>query len=302
MSRVLSFFASILLLSQPLSAEEWYSESYFPHWRQEMKMDRVLYREQTEEQDLVIFENKRLGRVLALDGIIQLTEADEHVYHEMIVHVPMLTHGHVEQVLIIGGGDGGALREVLRHKNVKKAVLVEIDPSVITLCTEMFPNVSRGAFKEKRAEIVIADGAEFVRTTHERFDLIICDSTDPVGPGKVLFTEEFYGNCKRILNDRGIFVNQNGVPFLQPEEIPLTFINRSPHFQDVGYFIAAVPTYFGGLMAFGWATDCPEHRFVPIEVLRGRLGEISGEMGYYTPEVHLASFALPAFLSRLIPK
>ncbi|MES2122887.1 MAG: polyamine aminopropyltransferase, partial [Chlamydiota bacterium] len=153
-----------------------------------MKMDPVLYREQTSEQDLVIFENPRLGRVLALDGIIQLTEADEHVYHEMIVHVPLLTHGQAEKVLIIGGGDGGALREVLRHGQVQKVVLVEIDPTVIAMCREMFPMVSRGSFDDPRAEIVIADGTEYVRTAEERFDVIICDSTDPVGPGKVLFT------------------------------------------------------------------------------------------------------------------
>lgn len=294
-------FSSLFCASALQAQEQWYNETLYPEWGQRIRMDEVIYEEKTELQDLVIFENARFGRVLALDGVIQLTEADEYVYHEMLAHVPLLAHGNARRVLIIGGGDGGMLREVLRHPTVETVVQVEIDPSVIELSKKWIPNVSRGSFDDPRLQLIIADGAKFVHETDQRFDVIICDSTDPIGPGEVLFTSEFYGNCKRVLNPKGIFVNQNGVPFLQGFEVTDTYNNRKDHFAVTTFYLAPVPTYAGGFMAFGWATDCEDYADVSQKVLQKRLSKIDGKMKYYTPKIHQASFALPPFIQEHIP-
>lgn len=294
-------FSSFLALSSVHaneSQELWYIETLYPEWRQAVRIDQIIEQEKTELQELTIFENDRFGRVLALDGVVQVTQADEFVYHEMMTHVPLLAHGSPEQILIIGGGDGGILREVVRHKNIKRIVLVEIDRTVVDLSKQYLPTLSNGAFEDPRFELVIADGAEYVKNTEDRFDIIICDSTDPIGPGEVLFTQEFYGNCKRILNEKGIFVNQNGVPFLQTSEVNDTFQRRKPFFKDTYFYVAPLPTYVGGFMAFGWATDETSYREISLEELGQRLQQIEGDLKYYNPEIHKAAFALPNFIKK----
>lgn len=288
-----------LLLAAPLIAGN-YSETLYPEWGQWLENSETIYEEKTEHQNLIVFENPRFGRVLALDGAIQTTTADEPIYHEMMVHVPLLHHANPTSILIIGGGDGGILRETLRHNTVKKAVLVEIDGSVIEKSKLYLPSLSNGAFSDPRAEVIVADGTEYVKSSKEKFDVIICDSTDPMGPGQVLFTSEFYGDCKKLLNKDGIFVNQNGVPFLQKEELTLTLKNRKDHFKQVSFYIAPVPTYVGGFMAFGWASD-KVYR-TGRKTLEERMKRIQGKMVYYTPAVHLAAFALPQFMLDVVDK
>ncbi len=279
-------------------ALKWYAETLFNDWQQTLKVGKVLKEERTQEQSLVVFENPFFGRVLALDGAIQLTEADEFVYHEMLAHVPLIAHGHAENVLIVGGGDGGIAREVLRHPSVKKVTLVEIDASVIEFTKEYLPSISKGAFNDPRFNLVISDGAEFVKKTADRFDVIIVDSTDPIGPGAALFTEEFFKNCKKALKTKGILVNQNGVPFVQNSELKDSYARRLPYFKDVGYYVAPVPTYIGGFMTLGWATDEESYRSVSSQEITKRLSEIKGEMQYYNPEIHKAAFALPNYIRK----
>jgi Spermidine synthase len=173
-----------------------YTETLYSHWGQWLENTQTILEEKTESQDLIIFENPQFGRVFALDGAIQLTTNDEPVYHEMMVHVPLFTHDNPTSVLIIGGGDGGILRETVRHEELKRIVLVEIDASVIELSKKNLPSVSKGAFNDPRVEIIIGDGAEYVKNGTEKFDVILCDSTDPEGPAEVLFTSDFYKNCK----------------------------------------------------------------------------------------------------------
>ena len=182
----------------PLFAEEWCAETLYDSYRQVFKVEKILYEEKSESHHLLVFQNELFGTVLVLDGAIQVTEKDEFVYHEMMTHVPLLSHGNCRTVLIIGGGDGGILREVLRHKTVEKVVLAEIDASVIALSKKYLPSLSKGAFDDPRLQVVIGDGAQFVKNSPERFDVIICDSTDPEGPGAVLFSEEFYGTAIRF--------------------------------------------------------------------------------------------------------
>lgn len=284
----------ILIAATHLHAE-WAEETLYPFWQQRLNIDTKIIEEKTDQQHLIIFENAFFGRVLALDGIIQTTEADEFVYHEMLAHVPLLAHENPKRVLIIGGGDGGMLREVLRHNTIEKVTLVEIDGSVIERSKKYLPSLSNGAFEDPRLELLIQDGVIYVGTTDEKYDVVICDSTDPIGPAAVLFTEEFYGLCKRVLNEKGIFVNQNGVPFLQKDEFVSTLKSRSKHFKDAGFYIAPVPTYVGGFMAFGWASD-QDYREISEEVLKRRLTRISGSMKYYNPGIHKAAFCLPQFM------
>lgn len=178
-----------------------YQETLYQGYGQRFSIDNMLHEVRTEHQHLVIFENARMGRVMALDGVIQTTEADEFIYHEMLTHVPILAHGAARRVLIIGGGDGGMLREVAKHKSVERITMVEIDGTVVDMCKAFLPNHSQGAFDDPRLNLVIDDGMRFVATTEERFDVIISDSTDPIGPGEVLFSENFYQACRRCLNE-----------------------------------------------------------------------------------------------------
>ena len=199
--------------------ERWVEETLHRGFRVRLKADNVLFDSETEHQRLIILENADFGRVMMLDGIVQVTTKDEFVYHEMMSHVPLFAHGKARRALIVGGGDGGVLREVLKHPEIEQATLCEIDQGVIDLCRQHFPEVSAGAYDDKRTRIVIADGTKFVAETPDRFDVIMIDSTDPVGPGAVLFTREFYAGCARCLKPGGLLVTQNGLPFLQASEL-----------------------------------------------------------------------------------
>lgn len=296
---------TVFTASLPLTgvmAESWFTETLFDNWRQTMKVDKVIYQKKTDYQDLMIFENELLGRVLSLDGAVQLTEADEYVYHEMLTHVPVLAHGNVKDVLIIGGGDGGMLREMVRHKDIQKITLVEIDRFVIDLAKEHLPSLSKGAFNDPRVEVVIKDGAEFVKTTDRKFDIVICDSTDPIGPGEALFSAEFFTNCKKVLKEKGIFVCQNGVPFMQNDELVGSYEKRIGLFKDASFYVAPVPTYVGGFMTFGWSTDELSYRQINVEELKVRFQKLGIETRYYTPDIHKASFALPRFIEKQLGK
>lgn len=280
----------------PLS---WFDETLIDGFHQRLEITRVLFQEKTGHQDLILFENPTLGRVLALDGIVQVTERDEFIYHEMLTHVPLLAYGSAKKVLIIGGGDGGSLREVLRH-NVDTVTLVELDRTVIDLCLEFMPGLSNGAFDDPRTRLVIDDGVAFVAGTDDKFDVIIVDSTDPVGPGEVLFTEQFYRDCKRCLSSGGVLATQNGVPFFQAEEVQTTWQRLGPIFDDVSFYTTPVPTYVGGLMTLGWATDDMGLRQIPVDVLAERVSALNLGLRHYTPEVHKSAFALPGYISDLM--
>lgn len=277
-----------------------YKETLYPHWGQFFTVDEVIYQKKTKHQDLIIFDNDDYGRVLALDGVIQTTERDEFVYHEMLAHVPIFAHGHARRILIVGGGDGAMLREVVRHRPVESITQVEIDAEVIETSKRYLPNHSRGAFDDSRVEVVIGDGVDFVRSCNERFDVIISDSTDPIGPGEALYSSEFYEGCHRCLRSGGVLVTQNGVAFKQLDEVRETAVRLALVFADVHFFSAAVPTYVGGSMVFAWASDNVLLRKTAVDELRRRFEESELETEYYTPEVHVGSFALPRFVIKAI--
>ncbi|MFO1352815.1 MAG: polyamine aminopropyltransferase [Gammaproteobacteria bacterium] len=279
-----------------------FTETLYDAYAQQFDIDEVYFESRTEHQHLLIFRNSRFGRVMALDGVVQTTERDEFIYHEMLTHVPLLAHGRAERVLIVGGGDGGILREVVRHPTVRSVIQVEIDGAVVDMSKQYLPGHSQGAFDDPRFRLVIADGMDYVRNAAERFDVIISDSTDPLGPGEVLFTTDFYGACKRCLNPGGVLVTQNGVAFMQTDEVKTTADRLKPLFQDWHFYGAAVPTYIGGVMAFAWATDDARLRQTSLATLRDRYLAAGLKTRYYNPAIHEAAFALPQYLLDVIGK
>ena len=211
----------------------------------------------------------------------------------------MLAHGSARQVLIIGGGDGGCLREAVKHPSVEQVTQVEIDAGVIEFCKKYLPTLSDGAFEHPKARVVIADGARFAAETQDRYDVIIADSTDPQGPGAVLFTGEFYRNCRRLLNEGGIMVTQCGNPAIHPDELEVTQARqRAAGFGDVTYYFAAVATYIGANMALGFASDDLTLKDIGAAEIARRT--VPPDLRYYTPEMHQAAFAHPAWMKRRI--
>jgi len=281
-----------------------FKETLYDAVCQEFRIDKLYFESKTEHQHLMIFHNAQLGRVMTLDGVVQTTEADEFIYHEMMAHVPMIAHGNAKRVLIIGGGDGGMLREVLKH-DIKSVTQVEIDQAVVDMAIEYLPNHSAGAYHDPRLNLVIADGMDFVRDfansrtqnkDHAGFDIIISDSTDPIGPGEVLFTEDFYSLAKQCLNENGIMATQNGVPFFQKDEIQTTQKRMCQQFADMTFYCAPIPTYYGGFMTFAWGSDNPQARRLDISELEQRFQDIKIKTRYYNPAIHHASFALPQYV------
>jgi spermidine synthase len=278
----------------------WVEETFHSHWRVRLEAARVLHEVKTQHQHLVIFENPTWGTVLMLDGVCQLTTSDEFVYHEMMAHVPLMAMARPRRVLVVGGGDGGVLREVLKHPSVEKATLCEIDRAVIDLSLKHYPEIAAGCLDDARADVVIADGLKYVAETREKFDAIIVDSSEPIGPSAVLHTREFFTDCKRALKEGGILVTQNGLPFLFPEHLKATTEIFASLFRAASPYMCTQPCYFGGPFALNWASNDTGL----LELSEGTLAQRMRKRGiaarYYTPAVHKAAFALPGYVAEAI--
>ena len=283
-----------------MAPKRWIPETLFDDlgFRMTFEVERVIHEMQTEHQHLVLFEHPFFGKMLMLDGATQVTAKDEFVYHEMMTHVPILAHGHAEEVLIVGGGDCGIAEEVLKHKSVRRLTQVEIDASVVEFSREHFPEFTKPVLTNPRFDLIIDDGMNYVAKTDRRFDIIIVDSTDPLGPGKVLFSEKFYAACKRCMAKGGLLITQNGVPIFQAGELTTTIGRFRRLFADGYCYVAAIPTYVGGHMAMGWATDDTKLRHATVKTIAARYRKAgSFPTKYWTPEVHVAAFALPRFIA-----
>lgn len=278
----------------------WMREQLHGDYAQAMRVDDVLYDSQTDHQRLRVIQNETFGRVLTLDDVVQVTERDNFIYHEMLTHVPIFAHGAATRICIVGGGDGGMAREALRHKTVKHVTMVEIDPGVVEFSKRYLPTISNGAFDDPRLDLVIADGADFMKTTTGDYDVIIVNSTDPIGPGEALYANTFYADARKALKDGGIIVTQNGVPFMQGDELTRTMRAFQALFADATCYLATVPSYAGGPMAFGWGTDSGA-RHTDVNTLQTRFCASGIRPQYYTAEVHKAAFALPGYIRKLIP-
>jgi spermidine synthase len=267
-------------------------------------LGKPLADERSAFQRIKIFDTVANGRVLTLDDIVQITTRDESAYAEMLTHLPMLEHGKVERVMIVGGGDLSIADEALKHKGVKEVVLVDIDGRVVELSRGHFAAFNAKAFKDKRLKIEIADAFEYLgrKESKGRFDLIIADRPDPVGPGKALFGETFYDRVKRALKPGGFATFQTGVPFYQPSEITDALNELAEFFPQSGLYLTVVPTYVGGFMALSWAGK-GKRLGTPAGIRRAATAFKKAKIktDYYNPAVHAASFALPEWIARLVP-
>ena len=272
---------------------------------QSMEITKVLADEQSRFQHIRIFDTVANGRVMTLDDIVQITSRDESAYADMLTHLPMLEHGKVERVMIVGGGDLSIADEALKHKSVKEVVLVDIDDRVIELCRQHFGEVNAKAFKDKRMVIEAADAFEYLgrKSSKNRFDLIIADRPDPVGPGKALFGETFYDRVNGALKTGGYATFQTGVPFYQPWEITEALEELARFFPKSGLYLSVVPTYIGGFMALSWATKGGKPLGTPAGIKKAAKAYKKAKLktDYYNPAVHAAAFALPNWIRALVP-
>ncbi len=278
--------------------ELWFSEPHTPNVKLSIRVDKQLYSGESDLQRIDVFESPEFGRFLVLDGYVMLTEKDEFIYHEMIVHVPMAVHPDVKRVLVIGAGDGGAIRELTRYPEIEHIDLAEIDEQVIQVCREFLPKTA-GKLGDPRVHIYYEDGLKFVRHKEDEYDLIIVDSTDPFGPGEGLFTKEFYGNCYKALKEDGIMVNQHESPFYEADATACMRAHKRivESFPISRVYQAHIPTYPSGHWLFGFASK-KYHPVHDLDAERWLAREL--ETRYYTPRLHEGAFCLPAYVEKLL--
>lgn len=266
-----------------------------PAYGQCIKVKEKLFEKQTPFQKIEIFDTCEMGKLLMLDGIIQLTSFDEFAYQEMMAQLPYYAHGNPERVLVIGGGDGGVLRELARHQEIISLDICEIDEEVIKAARKYLPELACG-YDDPRVKINIADGSRFIQDKPEYYDLIIVDSTDPGGPGAPLFTAEFYANLKRALRPGGVVATQAESPWLLPDVVKQLFSAANANFKFTGYGAISVPTYPTGMIAVCAASDSKDISTPAREVEP----EIASQLRYYNSDIHRAAFAQPNFVKNLL--
>jgi len=278
--------------------EMWFTEKHTPDVKFSIRVDRQLYTGQSEFQRIDVFESPEFGRFLTLDGYMMLTERDEFIYHEMIVHVPMAVHPAAKNVLVIGAGDGGVIRELCRYPEIEQIDMVEIDPLVVAVCREYLPQTAC-RLGDERVRIFYEDGLKFVRSKSNQYDLIIVDSTDPFGPGEGLFTKEFYGNCYKALNEDGVMVNQHESPFYADDAIACQRAHKRivESFPISRVYQAHIPTYPSGHWLFGFASK-KYHPLKDLKADRWKAREMKTR--YYTAELHRGAFMLPAYVEEML--
>jgi spermidine synthase len=276
----------------------WYTEEHTSQVKFSIKVNERLHSEISEFQHIEVFEADEFGRFLTLDGIMMMTEKDEFIYHEMIVHVPMAVIKDVKNILVIGGGDGGTVRELARYKTISQIDLVEIDPLVVEVSKKYLPSTAIG-FDDDRVKIFYADGCEYIKGIDKKYDLIIVDSTDPIGPGEGLFTKEFYGNCYRALKENGAMVNQHESPFYEEDAREMLRAHQRimENFPIGKVYQAHIPTYSSGHWLFGFASKDlhPVHDFDAA-----KWNTLGIKTRYYNTQLHLGAFALPTYVEEML--
>lgn len=278
--------------------ELWFTENHTDNVRFSIKIEKQLISKKSTYQQIDIFETKEFGKVFALDGYIMLTEKDEFIYHEMITHVPMAVHPGVENVLVIGAGDGGTIRELTRYDSIKHIDMVEIDSEVVEVCKEYLPSTAC-KLDDERVHIHYQDGLRFVRTKENEYDLIIVDSTDPFGPGEGLFTKEFYGNCFKALKEDGILINQHESPFYgnDAKAAKQTHKKIASVFPISLVYQFHMPTYPSGHWLFGFASK----KYHPLKDIRyDEWNALGIKTKYYNTSLHAGAFAVPNYVIEIL--
>ncbi len=278
--------------------EIWYYEQHTDNVRFSIRMNKQIVSLKSDFQRIDIYDSYEFGKILILDGFLMVTEKDEFIYHEMITHVPMAANPLIENILVIGAGDGGAVRELCRYDTVKTIDMVEIDKLVVDVCKEYLPTISCGLYDE-RVNIFYEDGLKFVRRKKDQYDLIIVDSTDPFGPGEGLFTKEFYGNCYNALKNNGILVNQHESPYYANDARAMQKAHKQIKsvFPISKIYQAHIPTYPSGHWMFGFASKT----FDPIINLNeDKWNSLNINTKYYNTDLHKGSFAIPNYVKELL--
>jgi spermidine synthase len=278
--------------------ELWYSENHTENVKFSIKVDRQIYSAKSAFQRIDIFDSLEFGRFLTLDGLMMLTEKDEFIYHEMITHVPMAVHPNVKDVLVIGAGDGGVIRELAKYEGIAHVDLVEIDEMVVEVCREYLPRTAC-CFDDPRLAVHYQDGLKFIRSRQNTYDIIIVDSTDPFGPGEGLFTKEFYGNCFKALKEDGIMVNQHESPFYENDAQAMKRAHARivKSFPISRVYQAHIPTYPSGHWLFGFAS----RKYHPIRDLKAeRWNRLGIKTDYYNTNLHKGAFYLPNYVEKIL--
>ena len=276
----------------------WFAEHYTENVKLSIRVDRQLCSVQSEFQRIDIYESVEFGRILVIDGCLMLTEFDEFIYHEMITHVPMAVNPSIKNVLVIGAGDGGVLRELIKYRTIEQIDLVEIDSMVVDVCKQYLPKTACG-FDDARVNVFFQDGMKFIRSCENKYDLIIVDSTDPFGPGEVLFTKEFYGNCYKALTEDGILVNQHESAFYKIDAVAMQRVHKRiiKSFALSKVYQAHIPTYASGHWLFGFAS----RKYSPLKDHKPKVWEALGiKTRYYNSNLHKGAFYLPNYVEELL--
>ena len=277
-----------------------FTEELYKKYNQNITIEKIITSQNSKFQNILIFDSKYFGRILTLDKVIQITEFDHFYYSEMLSHIPIITHGKVKRVLIIGGGDGAIAHEVLKHNSIKEVFICEIDQEVINLSVKYLKKINFGSLKNSKVKIIIEDASKFIKKNNFKnyFDLIIADRPDPIGPGKNLFKIKFYKDIKNALSNNGIAVFQNGVPFFQKKELKDTMKHLKSTFNYSGVYLTVVPTYIGGYMALTWSSNAID---ISKKINLDKHSKVINKLNtqYYTKEIHYTSFILPKWIKEI---
>lgn len=278
--------------------ELWYTEQHTENVRFSIKVNKPLYTDQSEFQRIDVFNSQEFGTFFTLDGLMMVTEKDEFIYHDMIVHVPMATNPKIKNVLVIGAGDGGTVRELTRYSTIEHIDMVEIDKMVVDVCREYLPQTAC-KLDDPRVKLYFEDGLRFVRSKENAYDLIIVDSTDPFGPGEGLFTREFYGNCYKALKEDGILVNQHESPYYEEYAKAMQRAHKRirEFFPVCRVYQAHIPTYPSGHWLFGFASKTYDP---VIDIDEQAWNSLGLKTKYYNTEIHKGCFALPNYVKDLL--
>ncbi len=283
-----------------MKKNEFFLEKINKNIGQFFKIDEIILKKKTKYQEILIFKNKKIGKILAIDNIIQTTSFDEFIYHEMICFIPIFSHKNPKNILIIGGGDGGCLKEILKINYINSITLVELDKKIIKYSKKYLYEIHKNSFYNKKIKILIDDGFIFLKKNTQKYDIIIIDSTDPIGPGKALFSKKFYTYCKNSLNENGIIVGQNGTYMYQKKNIINNFKIFKKLFQFQGFYQATIPTYFGGNMLFIWGSNNIDLKKINLKNLKNKIKLF--HFKYYNFSIHINSFYLPQYLLNKLNK
>ncbi len=274
----------------------WFVENYDDRASLGLKCSEKIHEEQSEFQKIEVFKTDFFGNLLTLDGLVMLSEKDEFVYHEMITHMPMCTHKNPKRVLVVGGGDGGAIREILKHPSVEEAVLCEIDERVVRVCQKYFPSTASKLEEDSRVKLSFEDGFKFMERHENYFDVIITDSSDPIGPGVELFKENYYRLVKKALRKGGIMVSQSESPWFYEDTMNSMTSAMCSVFEHVETYIAMIPLYPSGFWTISFASD--EHTLKEFDMVRSM--KIAETSKYYNPDIHRGALALPNFVKKIV--